>query len=323
MTTDNKTVFLALNSSINNGEPYINHGEGFVVDKNFFTGEGEKKSVLRMNVRISRNPWIIFGEAEVEAQTNNPGVNAEKPFITVTAFGQLAEDLNSVLVDKAKIVFTGKAVKNEFKRKDGSDGVSINVLANNAYMLACKAAPKGSEKAGSTIVHSVSEYTQRNSGQTVKEDLVCLLAGTVKGSSKVAEYNGRSVVNFDFEVPIPAKKIHALGTGTYQKDADYGNYRVIRCAVWGPRATHLDSVLAPGNILVVTGSTKVNSYKDQDYVNMTLKELSVMSWVDAPKNNQSAPAPASAAPAPSGGPGYEDGFDEFAELLDDDAELPF
>lgn len=315
---DKKGPFLTFSTGMNpKGERTVLHMEGFVLSSAFHSAKDDKKAMLRLGVSVGRNPWLMLGEDEAAAQASNPDVNAEKPFITVLLFGKQAEELQNI-ADKSKVVFCGRPTKREYKKTDDTDGVSITVMANKLFVLPTKNQPDHSV-VSNTICPTVNVYTNKD-GKSVEERLACLVSGKVKSVGAVKTYNDRSVINFDLELAVPALKVHALAAGTYEKGQKYGEYKVLGCAIWGPRAEHMQNVLTVGNELVVSGSTRENEYNDNTYVNMTVKELSVLAWATAAnqannQDNQTQP------PEPS----YElPDDDDFSSLMDvDDGELPF
>lgn len=324
-----KKTYLTFGAGKNEkGEAYALHVEGFVNNTRYMPANGDKKAMLDISVVIGRNPWLLFGEEEAAAEANNPSVNGDKPFVSVVVTGQKADELKDI--GKCRIVFCGKAVKRTFTRKDGTPGVSITVYADSLYVLPGKGIDDNApaRKPNGHISVATNVYTRNN--QEVTERLVMALAGTVKSVSDVSNVNGRPVVNFDLEIAVPAQKVQALSDGSYQKDADYGKYRVIRCAVWGPRAERMAKVLTVGNQLVVTGTTRCNEFNGNKYINMTCRYLSVLAWVNTAEQPQNGAqpgqnaAPALAAPA---APGYNTpSDDDYGELMDDGLDedgLPF
>lgn len=328
MDNQEKKGFLSFSAGTNEkGERIALHVEGYVNKNRNFRPTGEKKALLRLSVSIGRNPWMLLGDDAVAAQANNPNCNPDKPFVTVFVSGKQAEELNETLPEKAKVVFSGKVQQDDYTGKDGTPSSSVTVFADNLLILPCQAVPEGS-KPGVFVSTTTNTYTNQRD-EPVTERLACLVSGTVKSVSPKSETNGRSVVNFDLELAVPAAKVHALCMGDYQKDKDYGKYNIIRCAVWGPRADHMNTVLTPGNVLAVSGPTRVNKYNGNEYINMTARSISVMHWATAksdapvPAGNQPAAAP---APAPASGPAYPDsGAADYAALMDydEDGDLPF
>lgn len=326
MNNQEKKGFLSFTAGTNDkGERVALHVEGYVNKNRNFRPTGEKKALLRLSVSIGRNPWMLLGDDAVTAQADNPNCNADKPFVTVFVSGKQAEELNETLPEKAKVVFSGKVQQDDYTGKDGNQSSSVTVFADNLLVLPCQALPEGS-KPGTFVSTTTNTYTNHR-GEAVTERMACLVTGTVKSVSPKSETNGRSVVNFDLELAVPAAKVHALCMGDYQKDKEYGKYNVVRCAVWGPRADHMGTVLVPGNVLAVTGPTRVNKYNGNEYINMTARSISVMHWATAkgaaPANNAGAPAPAA---APNSGPAYPSGASEYSAIMDydeDEDDLPF
>ena len=319
MANQEKKGFLAFTAGTDkNGERVALHVEGYVNKNRSFRPSGEKKALLRLSVSIGRNPWMLLGDDAVKAQENNQTCNADRPFITVFVSGKQAEELNETLPEKARVVFSGKVQQSDYTSKDGNPVSGVAVFADNLLVLPGQSVPDGS-KPGTYISTHTNTYTNQR-GEPVTERLACLVSGTVKSVSPKSEHGGRSVVNFDLELPVPAAKVHALCLGDYQKDKDYGNYRVVRCAVWGARADHMRTVLSPGNVLAVTGPTQVNKYNGNEYINMTARSISVMHWATA---QGAAPAPAGNQSVPAQ-PG-SGGADDYGVLMDydEDDDLPF
>lgn len=338
-SNNNQRPFLSLYTGVRenkNGEisPYIYHGEGFITKapSRHRAASGDKSAVYTVNVSITRNPWSILGPEMVKEEAENPSINEDKPFIELVAFGSLAERLNDMNIPpKTKVAFCGRPQRRVFTRKDGGEGHILSVVLDNIYLLATK--NHIGDKPGNTIVRGENVYKGRNG--EVKEQLVSLLAGTIKNVSAINTYNGRSKIDFDLELPVPAKLVHALATGTYQRGADYGNYRIIRVAIWGPRVSHMGLVLTPGNVVAVTGSTKDRNFNGQTYINMNMREISVLSWATPVPGANAADAPYDGA-APQeemsvGSPAIpavnepDEDFGDLSELMDfgDEDGLPF
>lgn len=154
--------------------------------------------------------------------------------------------------------------------------------------------------------------------------MVTLLGGKIKAVNAVKEYNGTPVISFNLETVVEAMKMVAIAEGTYQKDADYGANKIVRCSVWGNRALNLGKVLVPGATLAVTGIPSKNTYNGNEYANMTVQAFSVLNWATA-EEQAAANANNTTNAAPSNEPMEIDNVDiggDFDSLLDDDT-LPF
>ena len=89
----------------------------------------------------------------------------------------------------------------------------------------------------------------------------------------------------------------------------------IECVAWRAQAEFVCKYMTKGRLVVVSGRPKARKYKDKNDVTHKVTELHVRDiyFADS-KRSQEAAADGSAQPAPVG---------DFAELADDDSELPF
>lgn len=337
MENSNKKGFLAMNAGVDvtptgKDTPYAFHVDGIVsTEPAYHEGKDGKKGLLILNVVVGRNPWQMLGEDEVKAQANNPNVNADRPFVSVCVFSPRAEELKDRLTKGSKVSFSGRVDKNVYTRQSDQTQIeTVRVYADVIYPISCRATAGGTPT--NTINHVTQKYTRRD-GTEGTANMGTLVAGTVKSAGSVREVNGQSVVSFELELPVAALLCEAIINGTYQKGTDYGNYKVVSCSVWGPRAQHLSRVLTEGNTLLVTGTASQRDYNGQKYVNMTVRDITVMSWNNAAASAAPANVPASTAPAPNPAPANApasadvagDDLGDLGSLMDDDGdyELPF
>lgn len=339
MEDNNRKVgFLAMDAGVEttNGKDlhYAFHVDGIVsTEPVYHEGKDGKKGLLVLNVVVGRNPWQMLGENEVKAQENNTNVNADRPFVSVCVFSPRAEELKDRLTKGSKVSFSGRVDKNVYTRKSDQVQVeTVRVYADIIYPISCRATAGGTPT--NTINHVTQKYTRRD-GTEGTANMGTLIAGAVKSAGSVREVNGQSVVSFELELPVSALLCEAIINGTYQKGADYGNYKVVSCSVWGPRAQHLSRVLTVGNTLLVSGSASQREYNGQKYVNMTVRNITVMSWNNEATAPANAPAPSPAPTAPASNPAPAnapastdfngDNFEELGSLMDfeGDYELPF
>lgn len=89
----------------------------------------------------------------------------------------------------------------------------------------------------------------------------------------------------------------------------------VDCVAWRQTAEFVCKYMTKGRLVVVSGRPKARKYKDKNDVTHKVTELHVRDiyFADS-KRSQEAAADGSAQPAPVG---------DFAELADDDSELPF
>ena len=268
-TTD-KTPFLAFNVGKNEVDFYAFHMEGFLgKEPDFYTGDEEKgrEPFCHFSIGVGRDAWNLVGETGKEPQK----------FIQCTAFGDLAKKIKA-LKKGQKVVVCGRPTRNKFTKKSGEDACNVQMIVDQLVVLSCKTGD--GESPSNKVAHSISCYKTK-AGDEKKENYACLLTGKVISVDEVKEFQGRKVINWQFAIELPGTKMAAITNGTYSKQADYGNYKVIRCAFWGERTAKMGKVLAVGNVLAVTGVPSVRSYEDRDYVNMTVRELSVVTWANS------------------------------------------
>lgn len=326
MDDNQKKGFLTFAGGVDaSGKCVAMHIEGMVVRKEYRAAESDKKSIMRLSVLVGRNPWSLLGEAEVAAQASNPSVNEDKPFLHVILTGDYADMMEPKVHEKSKVLFCGGAKKREYTRKDKTPGASVTVYANSLLLIPTKANPQGSVP--NTSMNVFDNVYETRDGKKVKERVASLVTGTVKSVTPVKQVNGKSVINFDFELAIPAAQLSAFVEGTYSKNSDYGKYKIVRVGVWGDRAEHMDNILVPGSALAVTGTVRTNSYNGSDYVNMTGRHLSVLKWGNQPEDENAQDVLSGVPGSPTTVPALVQDNDEedFMALMDDfdDGDLPF
>lgn len=328
--TNNNRPFLAFSTgTVKDGKPYAFHLEGYLTkDPEYFAGNEGKKGYLRISTSVGRNPWLMLGEDIVAEQAANPHVNEESPFVELTVFSPLAEEYKDRLTKGSKIAFCGRPSKNEFTRKaDNTSGANVKILVDGLRMLSCR--QTDGDKQSSAVYHAISEFPRRD-GTRGTSAMAMLVTGKVLRTESVKVINGSPSIGFELELDLPATKMAALAMGEYTKDAVYGKYKRCRCTVWGNRASSLSRPLAEGNLLAVTGGVSTKEYNGETYVNISVRELSVMNWAEsnaAAPSGASAPAasgaPASAYTAPAAASGYP-GAEDYGDLMGEgDDELPF
>lgn len=274
METNNKP-FLSCNTGKNDKGFYAFHVEGFLGnDPDFYVGN-EKTSFCRFSIGINKDAWSLVGEE---------GKHEESTFLNCTSFGDLAEKIKD-LKKGQKIVVCGKPSRNDYETKAGKKGCNVQLIVDNLVALSCKAGD--GENPSEKLVYTTNCYEAKD-GQKKTQNIACLLTGKIIAVDEVKDVNGRKVINWQFAIEMPGTRMAALTNGTYTKKADYGNYKIIRCALWGPRAEKMDKVLKVGNILAVTGVPSVQTYEDRDYVNFMVRDFSVVKWVGDKKSVQPA-----------------------------------
>ena len=321
--TEVKKQFLAFNVGTNDkGEAYVFHLEGNVARVPVYRkGENGKKSFMSFAIGIGRNPWLALGEEVAKEQAKNTHCNEDTPFIEVVVFSPRADQLNEKLAKGSKVVLSGKPEKVSYKNKNDETVETVRIIADNIYPLSCKATPGGEPV--NTVTHTVQVYKKQD-GTEKQNNMITLLGGTIKAVNAVKEYNGTPVISFNLETVVEAMKMVAIAEGTYQKDADYGANKIVRCSVWGNRALNLGKVLVPGATLAVTGIPSKNTYNGNEYANMTVQAFSVLNWATA-EEQAAANANNATNTAPSNEPMEIDNVDiggDFESLLNDDT-LPF
>lgn len=134
---------------------------------------------------------------------------------------------------------------------------------------------------------------------------LAILTGNLGRDPELRSVNGDNVLGFSIGVQ----------TGTRDKPSTMW----VACSIWGKRATSLQPYLAKGHRVTVSGSIRLEEYKDKDGTPRTALRMSVDQLDLPPKSDgQAAPAPQQQTPQPrptpsTGGSGFDD--------MDDD--IPF
>ena len=332
-TTETRRPFLNRNvgfvAGLNGGKQAyaLLMGAYLTTDADFRTGADGKKDLLRCNIAINVNPWSLLGKEVEEAHADDPHINADAPFMTLAAFGETAKRYAG-LKKGTKILFSGPLSVNTFKRKDGTEGAAVQVIANE-LMVASSRACDGDDPKGT--MHCMTSMYKDQAGNEGEQRL-CVLTGTVKSSKELnVTPAGQCVRNFTIDIGMSATKAEALCNGTFNKDTKYPEGSYVNLARWGEAAKHLDKVLVPGNVVAVLAALVVRETEDGNrFVNGTARDIAVLKW--AKTDEVAAPAPEAApASAPNSYPaapedsaeyaGSETGY-AFADF-DEEDELPF
>lgn len=324
--------------------PYLNRNVGFVsglnggkqayallmgayltTDADFRAGTDGKKDLLRCNIAINVNPWSLLGEEVEKAHADDPKINANAPFMTLVAFGDMAKQY-AEMKKGTKILFSGPLSVNTFKRNDGTEGAAVQVIAND-LMIASSRACEGDEPKG--YVSCMTNVYKDKAGKDV-EQRMCVLTGVVKSSKeRNVTATGQMVRNFTIDIGMSATKAEALCNGTYDKNIKYPEGSYINLARWGKAANHLDKVLIPGTMVAVLATLVIRETEDgKRFVNGTARDIAVLKWTQASEaaleqgnaSNNATPANTQ-ADAPDSNPVDESGY-EFADIDDEDT-LPF
>lgn len=328
-TTETRRPFLNRNvgyvAGLNGGKQAyaLLMGAYLTTDADFRTGTDGKKDLLRCNIAINTNPWSLLGEEVEKAHADDPNINADAPFMTLVAFGETAKRYAG-LKKGAKIFFAGPLSVNTFKRKDGTEGAAVQVIANE-LMVASSRASEGDSPKGS-VCYMTNVYTDKKTGKDM-EQRMCVLTGVVKSSKeRNVTVTGQYVRNFTIDIGMSATKAEALCNGTFDKDAKYPEGSYVNLARWGEAANHLDKVLVPGNVVTVLATLVIRETENGNrYVNGTARDIAVLKWAKTdPVQEPAANAPAQAsAPADTADSDLnEEGGYEFA-YVDDEEDLPF
>lgn len=127
---------------------------------------------------------------------------------------------------------------------------------------------------------------------------LAILTGNLGRDPELRSVNGDSVLGFSIGVQ----------TGTRDKP----NTMWVACSIWGKRATSLQPYLAKGHRVTVSGSIRMEEYKDKDGTPRTALRMSV-DQIDLPPKSEGQAAPAQQPqqqaqprPAPSNGSGFDD-----------------
>lgn len=320
---ENRKQFLAFNTGEDNKGRYAFHVEGNVARTPVFkAGANGKKGFCSFGIGVGRNPWLLLGDEVAKEQAANTHCNEKAPFVEVIVFDPICKTLENAITKGSKVVVSGRPEKQSYE-KNGETVEYVRLIADNIYPLSCKATTGG--KPNNTVTHVQQVYTKKDNTKG-ENNVVTLLGGTIKSVGDVREYNGRPVVSFDVDLSIEAKKMQAIVDGSYQKDADYGNYKTVRCSVWGNRALNLGKILVPGNTVAITGIPSKNTYNGNDYVNLTVQEFSVLNWDGSAAANANGASTANTAPVDEEPQTNAVGVvEEPAMLMDDeeDLDLPF
>ena len=242
---------------------YAFHVEGYLTKAVRYEPEkteSGKKSYARFSVGISRNAWQLLGEE---------GAYPETAFLDGVCFGYAADRIQN-LEKGQKIVFSGRLQKREFTRRTGETGYTVEAVCDHVAALSTR---RGCGSVMNASVSHVTRKTVRN-GAEEEQNLVCLLSGSVVAVEDVREVNGNRVLNWQMEIPLEASKMAAIVKGSYRKEADYGNRKLVRCSIWGKRAEKLAPVLE-GKELVVTGIPVSRIYQGNEFVDLLVRDLSV------------------------------------------------
>lgn len=326
---ENRNGYLALNA----GDSKDNKGndirrvflaEGIVTNVGEYReAEAGKASVLYMSVLAGRDPRILLGK-----NAENDGkfvVNADRPFISLVVSGQNAARMKDIQKN-AKVIYTGRPVVSEYKTKDGKDAKSVTIYVDEIY----QAQNKYGEATGlrSWVPSMVNCFTTR-AGEEKSQRLGMISCEVIRVGDLRTTQSGREVISATVKLAVPALVANAYINGTYSKEENYGEYMQASISIWGDRASKMGKILVPGTQLVVIASSSTAVGNDgRSYVNLSVRDLSVMRWV-APANGNAAPSDNAATAEndePAGAPADNEipsGANYAAIDDDEDMDLPF
>ena len=324
---ENRKSYLAMNAGISmdkNGNeiPHAFLVEGIVTNVGSYReAEEGKPAVLNLSVLVGRNPWALLGKDAEEEQKDNPNINAEHPFVSLGIFGADAKRLKDIQKN-AKVIFCGRPVKNAYKKKaTGEDVVEVAVNVDSIY----QAQNKYGEADGLRrwVPSMINSFKSKGEKRTQHLGLLSCKVANV-GDIRTTP-TGWQVITATVTLALPALEADARINRTYNKDEDYGEYMQASIAIWGDRAAKLGKILVPGNELVITATSSTNvGNNGRKYVNLNVRNLSVMKWAASANGNNAAPAETD---EPAGAPAGDEipSGTEFAPVMDDDGdmELPF
>lgn len=303
--------------------PYAFFVEGIVTSVGTFREASDgKPAVQNMSILVGRNPWALLGKDVEAEQANNPDINDDKRFVSVGVFGNAAARIKDIKKGQ-KVVLCGRPAKNNYKKKTGEDATVVSLNVDEIYICQNK---NGDAEAPRSWVNSiVNRYERQGEAQTQN---VGLLACTVTKPVEVrTTQSGQTVASTKVKLALPATEADARINREYNKETDYGSYMEASLAVWGPRASRMEKILAPGNVLAVLVSSKANNGNDGNtYINLNARDLSVMKWatpIDAAAPAANDTPSAEAAPAADAAPADDGNVPNFATIDDDDMDLPF
>lgn len=299
--------------------PYAFMVEGIVANVGTFREASEgKAAILNLSVLVGKNPWALLGKDVEDEQADNANVNAEKPFVNLAIFGQDAGRLKDIQ-KYAKVVFCGRPVKNCYKRKQtGEDAAAVVINTDAVYRVQTK---YGNADGLRRWVPSMINQYESKDGEVKNQNLGLVSCEVIKCRGVQVTQSGQEVASAAVRLAIPALEAEARINRTYQKDTNYGAYMETSISVWGPRASKMEKVLAPGNQLVILATAKKNvANSGLAYVNLTTRDISVMKWNDVPAS-AGTDYDEGDIPTEAEDPGTYDMGGGFPPILDDDEEL--
>lgn len=303
--------------------PYAFHLEGYAAsnDPKFFPADGEKQARFSFSIGIRCAADELLARANGEYSKENTYTMSE--FVDVSLFGKDAEEVSKVYVKGMKIAVSGKLSLRTYDKTDGSTGSSVSCAVNKYALMESKNKPikaSVSENFG-----AVSYVYKDKTGADRVIPMAELLTGTVVGTPKLGESNGKKYFGFGLKTALPAAKVYDTANKVDAKGKEYDNgKRIVNVVVFDMKAETLSNLVRAGTMLAVTGPVREEEYNGEKNYRMSAREVGIMKFAPLPvgENNPAGPAPAGSAAAAA-----EEAASlpssEFAVLEDEDGELPF
>ena len=135
-----------------------------MINKVVLIGRLTSDPVLRTTA--SNKSFVSFTIAVDDRRTKNQDGTSSTLFMRCTAWNALAENINKYTKKGSLIGVDGRLVQNNFKRKDGTNGSTIDLVCENVEFLTPKGASTSSNEPGGDMLNEFESNISSSNDNT-------------------------------------------------------------------------------------------------------------------------------------------------------------
>lgn len=307
--------------------PYAFHLEGYAAstDPRFFPADGEKQARFTFSIGIHGPADALLARAEGTYDKGKTYTMSE--FVDLSFFGKDAEAVSAIYEKGMKLAVAGKLSLRTYNKSDGTPGSSVTCAVSRYALMETRG--KSVKAAVTDNFGTVSYVYKDKTGSDRVIPMAELLTGTVVGTPKLGESNGKKYFGFGLKTASPAAKVYDAANQVDTKDKEYdAGKRIVNAVVFDVKAETLSKLVRTGTMLVVTGPIREEEYNGAMNYRMSAREVGIMKYAPVPAgegdegSNPTGPAPAGSVAAAAEEAAFVPSS-EFVDMDDEDGELPF
>lgn len=306
-------------------KPYAFHLEGYATRKMSALPEKEGMPLAAStSMAINMRDMVVLARAKGEALPDpDPEKDESDVFVGLKAVGKLGEMMANEVDRGTRLSVTGEITT--YTDKNGATRIQVNV---DNYVVQ----PRTGGKRNKRISSAPNTFFSKKDDTTVTRNMVTLLTGRVLNMGELStSASKQDYLRCGLGLDFPVEKAYDLMTtgkiGQYAEDAP----SILNLTFFGKDAETKSKFLLNGQTIAVTGEIVQTMYNNKVQYSMTPRYLTVVDFanngsqggapvahtaIEDESTHSAAAAPKAAAPAPAP-------TDGFADLGNEDDELPF